>query len=225
MLRRCTSFGPTCRLASSPEAGPGATVGTLKLGYPLLLYKVAVPTRLYLSRVVKVLCVGPGHGSPQSRATTMGPRQRPTPPHGRVQSRHVSRKGGILQGVNSESKPPRESAGPLDIQSGPPRLVSDPWIYSPDLQGWSRTSTCASRTPRMGFGPPRMGSRPPTGRSQGPKTEHTRALNWTGLELDLGGGPVSTCVQTQSGADMSAYTSTLRPGGDLMLPHGLPHVT
>jgi hypothetical protein len=42
------SFGPTCRLASSPEVGLGATVGTLKLGYPLLLYKDAVPTRLSL---------------------------------------------------------------------------------------------------------------------------------------------------------------------------------
>ena len=26
---RQSNFGPTCRLASSPEAGPGATVGTL----------------------------------------------------------------------------------------------------------------------------------------------------------------------------------------------------
>jgi hypothetical protein len=48
MLRRSTSFGPTYRLASSPEVGPGATVGTLKLGYPLLLYEDAVPTRLPL---------------------------------------------------------------------------------------------------------------------------------------------------------------------------------
>jgi hypothetical protein len=39
---------PTWRLASSPAVGPGATVGTLKLGYPLLLYKDAVPTRLFL---------------------------------------------------------------------------------------------------------------------------------------------------------------------------------
>jgi hypothetical protein len=98
-------------------------VGTLKLGYPLLLYKVAVPTRLSLSRVVKVLRVGPGHGLPQSRATTLGPQQRPTPPHGRVRSRHVSREGDIHQGINGESEPPWESAGPLDIQSGPPRLV------------------------------------------------------------------------------------------------------
>jgi hypothetical protein len=35
MLRRSTSFGPTCRLTSSPEVGPRATVGTLKLGVPL----------------------------------------------------------------------------------------------------------------------------------------------------------------------------------------------
>jgi hypothetical protein len=123
MLTRSTSFGPTCRLASSPKVGLGATVGTLKLGYPLLLYKDAVPTRLSLSRVVKVLCVGPGHDSPQSRVTTLGPQQRPTPPHGRVWSRHVSRKGDILQGINNRSGPPWESARPLDTQSGPPRLV------------------------------------------------------------------------------------------------------
>jgi hypothetical protein len=43
-----SSFGPTCRLVSSPEVGPGATVGILKLGYPLLQYEDAVPTRLSL---------------------------------------------------------------------------------------------------------------------------------------------------------------------------------
>jgi hypothetical protein len=31
-----SSFGPTCRLVSSHEVGLGATVGTPKLGYPLL---------------------------------------------------------------------------------------------------------------------------------------------------------------------------------------------
>ena len=31
---RQSSFGPTCRLVSSPEVGPGATVGTLKQGPP-----------------------------------------------------------------------------------------------------------------------------------------------------------------------------------------------
>jgi hypothetical protein len=40
-----SNFGPTCRLASSPEAGLGATVGTLKQGYPLLQYEHAVPVR------------------------------------------------------------------------------------------------------------------------------------------------------------------------------------
>jgi hypothetical protein len=45
---RQTSFGPTCRLVSSLEAGPGATVGTLKQGYPLLQYEGAVSTRLFL---------------------------------------------------------------------------------------------------------------------------------------------------------------------------------
>jgi hypothetical protein len=31
-----------------PYVGPGAIVGTLKLGYPLLLYEDTVPTRLSL---------------------------------------------------------------------------------------------------------------------------------------------------------------------------------
>jgi hypothetical protein len=42
---RQSNFGPTCRLASSPEADPGASVGTLKQGYPLLQYEDAVPVR------------------------------------------------------------------------------------------------------------------------------------------------------------------------------------
>jgi hypothetical protein len=122
-MKQSTSFGPTYRLATSPEVGPGATVDTLKLGYPLLLCKDVVPTRLSLSRVVKVLCVGPSHDSSQPRATTLGPQQRLTPPHGRVQSRHMSIEGDIPQGFNNESRPPWESAEPLDIQFGPPRLV------------------------------------------------------------------------------------------------------
>jgi hypothetical protein len=38
---RKSDSGPTYRLASSPEAGPGATVGTLNQGYPLLRYEDA----------------------------------------------------------------------------------------------------------------------------------------------------------------------------------------
>jgi hypothetical protein len=45
---RQSSFGPTYRLVSSPEVGPGATVGTLKLGSPLLHYEDVVPTWLSL---------------------------------------------------------------------------------------------------------------------------------------------------------------------------------
>jgi hypothetical protein len=121
-----------------------------------------VPTRLSLSRVVEVLCVGPSHGSPQSRTTTLGPQQRPTPPRGRVRGRHVSREGDILQGVNS---------GP-----DPHRRAPDPRIWSPDPQGWPRTSTCASRTPGMGSGSPTVGS-------QGPRTERTLVLNRTQAEV------------------------------------------
>jgi hypothetical protein len=42
---RQSDFGPTCRLISSPEVGPGATVGTLNQGYPLLQYKDAIRIR------------------------------------------------------------------------------------------------------------------------------------------------------------------------------------
>jgi hypothetical protein len=41
--------GPTCRLASSPEAGLGATVDTLNQGYPLLRYKDVVHIRRLLA--------------------------------------------------------------------------------------------------------------------------------------------------------------------------------
>jgi hypothetical protein len=61
-----------------------------------------------------------------------------------------------------------------------PRLVLDPPIYSLDPQGWSRTSMCASRTPGMRSGPPpTYGVRAAHRGSQGPRTEHTRALNRT----------------------------------------------
>jgi hypothetical protein len=44
-----SDFGPTCKLISSPEVGPGATVGTLNQGYPLLQYKGVVPVRRFLA--------------------------------------------------------------------------------------------------------------------------------------------------------------------------------
>jgi hypothetical protein len=44
-----SDFGPTCRLVSSPEAGSGATVGTLNQGYPILQYKDVVHVRRLLA--------------------------------------------------------------------------------------------------------------------------------------------------------------------------------
>jgi hypothetical protein len=44
-----SNFGPTCRLVSSPEAGSGATVGTLNQGYPLLQCEDTVPVRRSLA--------------------------------------------------------------------------------------------------------------------------------------------------------------------------------
>jgi hypothetical protein len=46
---RQSDFGPACRLVSSPEAGPRATVGTLNQGYPLLQYEDEVPVRRSLA--------------------------------------------------------------------------------------------------------------------------------------------------------------------------------
>jgi hypothetical protein len=45
---RRSSFGPTCRLVSSPQASPGATIGTLNQRYPLLQYEDTVPAQLSL---------------------------------------------------------------------------------------------------------------------------------------------------------------------------------
>jgi hypothetical protein len=65
-------------------------------------------------------------------------------------------------------------ASPVSLD--PHGKVPDPFIYSPGLQVWSSTSTCANRTPGMGFRPPSMGFGPPTVGSQGSRTEHAQAL-------------------------------------------------
>jgi hypothetical protein len=39
------------------------------------------------------------------------------------------------------------------VGQDPHGRAPDPWICSPDPQGWSRTATCTSQTPRMGSGP------------------------------------------------------------------------
>jgi hypothetical protein len=167
--RQDTSFGPTCRLASSPEVGPGATVGTPKHEYPLLLYEDVVPTRLYLSRVAMVLRVGPRRGSPQPRATTLGPQQRLT--------HHTSGFGATTcPGKVICAKTPTVSPDPHG--SAP-----DLWVYSQDPQGWSGTSTSASRTPGIGSGPLCVGSGPLTVGSQNSRTENTQTLVKTQVEV------------------------------------------
>jgi hypothetical protein len=94
MLTQSTSFSPTCRLTSSPEVGPGATVGTPEQGYPPLLYQDVVSAWLYLSHAAIMPRPGPGHDSAQLRTATQGPQRRPASLHGRVRSRHVSKKVG-----------------------------------------------------------------------------------------------------------------------------------
>jgi hypothetical protein len=71
--------------------------------------------------------------------------------------------------------------------------VSDPWIYSPDLQVWSRTPPCTDQTPGMGSGPP-----PPP---YGVWAAHSRVPRFQdrtrpGFNQGLGGGPVLTRVWT-----------------------------
>jgi hypothetical protein len=88
----------------------------------------------------------------------------------------VSREGDILQGINSKSGPPWESVGPLDMQSGPPRSVQDRHVCKPDPWNGIRTPSYGVRAAHNGV--PRSQNR-----------------TYTGLEQDLGGGPVPTHVQ------------------------------
>jgi hypothetical protein len=91
--------------------------------------------------------VGPSHDSPQPRATTLGPQQRLTPPHGWVRSRHVAREGDTLQGSSSEPGPPWEGAGPQEytvrtskIGPGPPCVRIGPLEWDPDPPYGVRTA-------------------------------------------------------------------------------------
>jgi hypothetical protein len=79
--------GSTCRLASSPEAGPGATVSTLNQGYLLLLHK--------------------GAALVQRLKTTWR-----MAPNGQVQARRVARKGGTSRCSSLEPDPCRKTPDP-----------------------------------------------------------------------------------------------------------------
>jgi hypothetical protein len=144
--------------------------------------------------------VGPDHGSPQPRATTLGQQQHPTPPRGWLRGRHVAREGDILQGMNSEFRPHGK--------------VPDPCIYRTGLRVRSRASTGANWTPRMGSGPLSVGSRPLTAGSRDSGTESTQAL----IKARRGSG-ADTCP------DLTVYASAPRSGGAPMQPRGMVHVT
>jgi hypothetical protein len=98
-------------LAPSPEVGLGATVGTLKQGYPLLQDEGAAPVEKSLVAQRTVL----------RRATlaTLGS------PRGQGKGRAL----GYTQWVRTYYK---ESTGPPYVTGGPPRWVPDPSEWGPD---------------------------------------------------------------------------------------------
>ena len=95
------SSGPTCGFVASPEAGPGASVGTLQLGYPLLLCQ---DSRSYPSLRPKELS-----------SRTLGVRLHltgptvpdPLPARGRVRCHHVSQRWKCSAPVAADPDPRR----------------------------------------------------------------------------------------------------------------------
>jgi hypothetical protein len=110
--------------------------------------------RGYLLVAWQKCCVGPSYAPPQSRAATLGLQQHPTPPDGWVRSRHVYREGGMLQSINSESRPPQESAGPPGYTVQTPKVGPGPLDIQSGPQGWSWTLGYIGRTSEVGPGPP-----------------------------------------------------------------------
>jgi hypothetical protein len=105
--------GPTCKLAFSPEAGPGATVGTLNQGYPLLQHEGITPMRRPLA--TRRTAPGPagwaGQRTPRDRKrhhtpVRPDPHERTPDPYVRVRSLRVS--------PNSNRVP--ERGGPWCVQ-------------------------------------------------------------------------------------------------------------
>jgi hypothetical protein len=114
---RQSSFGPTCRLVSSPEAGPGAIVSTLKMGYPLLQYEGVVS--MWLSLV--------------AWRTTLDPTTwtAPGPPRGQ--------EGQYTPRWRQWVRTPQENVGAPNTQPGPLSEVQDLHRYKPDP--WDRSRT------------------------------------------------------------------------------------
>jgi hypothetical protein len=115
---RQSSFGPTCRIVSSPKADPGATVGTLNQGYPLLQYEVTVSMRLSL--VARQIAPNP---------TTWAA---PGPPRGQRRQ--------YTQMCQRWVRTPTVSAGPLDTHTGPPQVQTRPRGRIPDPSGGVRAT-------------------------------------------------------------------------------------
>jgi hypothetical protein len=127
---RQPSFGPTCRLVSSPEVGPRATVGTLKQGSPLLQCEGTVPTRLSLVawRTAPV-------------ATTW---TAPRPPHGQRRQYPPRYQRRVWT--------PMRKCRPMHIRTGPRGRVRT-------SAGTDRTPGTGPRSLCVGSGPPSVESR------------------------------------------------------------------
>jgi hypothetical protein len=121
---RQSSFGPTCRLLSSPEVGPGATVGTLKYGYPLLQYGNVVPARLSLAawRTAPDPTTWTAPRPPRGQRRQYPPRYQRwvRTPWGSVGPLHIrTRPPGRVQDLHGRSRTPGTGPGPLRVGSGP----------------------------------------------------------------------------------------------------------
>jgi hypothetical protein len=144
--------------------------------------------------------MGPDHGSPQPRATTLAS-DSPRPLH---------------EGGSGAATWPEKMIYPKvsTVSPDPHGKVPNPFIYSPGLRVRSRTPVGANRTPRMGSGPLRVGSGPLTAGSRDSGTENTQAL----IKAMRGSG-ADTCP------NLIVYASAPCPSGDPVLPRSLLHVT
>jgi hypothetical protein len=122
-----SSFSPTCRLVSSPEVGPGATVGILEQGYPLLQYEGTVPAWLSL--------VAWGTTPDPTTWTAL------EPPRGQ-RRQYPPRYQQWARTPMGKYRTPGLGAGPPRVQTGPPRMRSGPLCVG------SRPLTAGSRDSR-----------------------------------------------------------------------------
>jgi hypothetical protein len=97
-------YGPTCRLAPSPEVGPGTTVGTLKQGYPCYKEKTVCRQRSLWLR--------------DKRLTDAQPR----PPWGH----QVAKGKDVLRMYAAGLDPLRGKHRTLRMTSGPAGQILDP---------------------------------------------------------------------------------------------------